>query len=78
LILLVAVVMVVVLVVAVLRRAGGGSVPGRSSRAELERMTHDRCVADRLIERMRAKHPDASDARLIQLAIAELRADRRR
>jgi hypothetical protein len=46
-------------------------------RAELVRMTHDEDVADRLIERMRRRNPDASEARLIALAIAELEADRR-
>lgn len=50
----------------------------RDARAELVRMTHDRGVADRLIERMRARHPGASEGTLVRLAIAELRADRRR
>ena len=47
-------------------------------RAHLRRMTHDADVADRLVERMRSKHPTASEAALLRFAIAELRADRRR
>jgi hypothetical protein len=46
-------------------------------RRELERMTADPAVADRLVARMRRRHPNASTARLYQLAIAELKADRR-
>lgn len=47
-------------------------------RVHLRRMTHDPAVADRLVERMRARHPGASEAALLRFAIAELRADRRR
>lgn len=50
----------------------------RDLRAELRRMTHDPEVADRLIERMRARHPGASESALVRYAMAELRADRRR
>jgi hypothetical protein len=47
-------------------------------KVELRNMTHDAEVATRLVERMRQKHPAASEARLVALAIAELKADRRR
>lgn len=46
-------------------------------RTKLVHMTGDRAVAQRLIERMRKRHPDADEAKLIALAIAELRRDRR-
>src|SRR5688500_9063549 len=60
---------------AAIRRRGGSPA---SVRRELDRMTHDPEISDRLLERMRRKHPGAGEARLVQLAIAELRADRRR
>ena len=47
-------------------------------RDELRRMTHDPDVVDRLLERMQRKHPRASEREVLRLAIAELRADRRR
>ena len=47
-------------------------------RAQLRDMTHDDEVAERLIDRMRKRHPDASELALVNLAIAELRSDRRR
>lgn len=50
----------------------------RDLRAQLRDMTHDPEVADRLIERMRKRHPDAGELALVKLAIAELRSDRRR
>lgn len=49
----------------------------KALRAELRAMTHDSQVAENLIERMRRRHPAASDLVLVKLAIAELRADRR-
>lgn len=49
----------------------------RDLRAELRAMTHDPAVAESLVERMRRRHPDASELVLTRLAIAELRADRR-
>lgn len=49
----------------------------RVLRADLRAMTHDDQVAENLIERMRRRHPGASDIVLVKLAIAELRADRR-
>lgn len=48
-----------------------------SLRTRLVHMTGDRAVAQRLIERMRKRHPDADEPKLIALAIAELRRDRR-
>ncbi|UJR82791.1 hypothetical protein [Sandaracinus amylolyticus] len=47
-------------------------------RDQLRRMTHDAEVAERLVDRMRRRHPDASERTVLRLAIAELRADRRR
>jgi hypothetical protein len=49
-----------------------------SLRTELRRLTHDSEVADRLVERMRRRYPDASEVVVLRRAIAELRADRRR
>lgn len=45
---------------------------------ELYSLAHDREVAARLLARMERLHPDASEARRLQLAIKELRRDRRR
>lgn len=47
-------------------------------RDELRRMTHDGAVVERLLERMRRRHPESGERALLRLAIAELRADRRR
>lgn len=47
-------------------------------RAELRRATHDSDVAERLLDRMRRRHPEASERTIVRLALAELRADRRR
>ncbi|MDQ3032254.1 MAG: hypothetical protein M3Y87_07550 [Myxococcota bacterium] len=47
-------------------------------RVQLRRMTHDADVAERLLERMRRRHPSSSEAAILRLAIAELRSDRRR
>lgn len=67
---------------AVLYRLARPARPAKRStvelRDELRRMTHDHAVVERLLDRMRRKHPEASERTLLRLAIAELRADRRR
>ena len=46
-------------------------------RAELRRLTRDPEVAERLLDRHRARRPGASERELLRLAIKELRSDRR-
>lgn len=45
---------------------------------ELERMTHDREAADRLVEAERARSPGLSELALLERVITRLRHERRR